>query len=248
MQVPVAVKVRFSLPFPAHTVTLDMQRKLCKATGDALSKMNNQIVLFEDAVRIREVRAAHGLWQRDVVSLGLKWIEVGSEKPQTGTEIENSGLSAALPQKVEFSQHEIMDEFRLGELSYDSFIKGGDKYFKPDVESLIQDSNFTPGQIMDDTEYKYDIFLSYRQVSTLNLIPLLQMISNCPTDTATSETTDIRQGIGREAIRQDQVCQPIAASVPRQNGDARWRIVYSHLLRRDHAQPHGCAGDKPSYF
>ena len=60
---------------------------------------------------------------------GLKWEIIGSEKPETGTEIENEELSAALLEgKVEFRKEEI-DKFNVPDLSHDSYIKVG-TYFK----------------------------------------------------------------------------------------------------------------------
>lgn len=59
---------------------------------------------------------------------GLKWMVVGSLKPQTGTEISNEALATALQQKVEFSYEEF-DKFKVGELFEDSFIMVEGKYF-----------------------------------------------------------------------------------------------------------------------
>ncbi len=67
----------------------------------------------------------------------LKWEEVGSEKPATGTEIKNNLLAAALQKKVEkrveFKKEE-WEEFQVADLHNDSYIKAGDRYFKPDVQ------------------------------------------------------------------------------------------------------------------
>ncbi len=80
-------------------------------------------------------------------SLGLKWKEAGSEKPCAGTEIENEPLAAALQKQVEEQvekqalkkqvekQFEIEEEdwedFGVANLSNDSYIKAGNRYFKP---------------------------------------------------------------------------------------------------------------------
>lgn len=72
-------------------------------------------------------------------AVGLKWKEVDSQKPMTGTEIVNEALATALQQKaqVSFSLQELR-KFNIGELSDDSYIKAGDKYFKPaDSEALV---------------------------------------------------------------------------------------------------------------
>jgi hypothetical protein len=85
----------------------------------------------------------------------LQWKNVGSEKPFTGTEIKNELLAAALQEKVEFKDEEIKDKvlaaalqekvqfkkeewdkFHLANLSSDSYIKAGDRYFKP-AESIV---------------------------------------------------------------------------------------------------------------
>ena len=73
-------------------------------------------------------------WNRAVCSLGitpgLTWREIGSKKPKTGTEIYNQPLAAALQQKFEFSPEELC-EFQVYELCFNSYIKVGDKYFRP---------------------------------------------------------------------------------------------------------------------
>jgi Ran GTPase-activating protein (RanGAP) involved in mRNA processing and transport len=61
---------------------------------------------------------------------GLRWKEVGMEKPKTGAEIENSELAAALEQKSEFGQREF-DTFKVDKFSCDCYIKVDDKYFTP---------------------------------------------------------------------------------------------------------------------
>jgi hypothetical protein len=67
----------------------------------------------------------------------LKWKNVGSEKPSTGTEIKNVLLAAALQEKVEFKKEE-WNKFDLADLSIDSYIKAGNRYFKP-AESIVWD-------------------------------------------------------------------------------------------------------------
>ena len=64
--------------------------------------------------------------------LGLKWKAVGPEKPSTeaGTEIKNLLLAAALQEKVDFKKEE-WERFQVVNLSSESFIKAGDRYFKP---------------------------------------------------------------------------------------------------------------------
>jgi hypothetical protein len=62
---------------------------------------------------------------------GLKWEELGSERPASGTEIHNSSLAMALKgKKTEFSREEFK-VFKVFYLTSDSYIQAGDKYFKP---------------------------------------------------------------------------------------------------------------------
>ena len=76
-------------------------------------------------------------------SLGLKWKDAGSEKPCAGTEIENEPLAAALQKQVEKQalqkqvekqfeiEKEDWEDFGVANLSKDSYIKAGNRYFKP---------------------------------------------------------------------------------------------------------------------
>ena len=75
-------------------------------------------------------------------ALGLKWKYVGSEKPSTGTEIENELLAAALQKQVEFKQDD-WQNFHVVNLSSDSHIKSGDRYFKPDGHQSQHPLRFT---------------------------------------------------------------------------------------------------------
>ena len=64
-------------------------------------------------------------------SLGLKWEEIGPEKPQKGIEISNLALHTALLNKrLEFSCGEFAS-FEVYDLSAASYIRAGDRYFKP---------------------------------------------------------------------------------------------------------------------
>ena len=55
--------------------------------------------------------------------------------PGTGTEITNAALAAVLQTKVQFSQKELV-EFNVGNLSHDSYIKVGHRYFQVDPEFM----------------------------------------------------------------------------------------------------------------
>jgi hypothetical protein len=59
----------------------------------------------------------------------LKWKDTGSDKP-SGTEIKNLPLANALLEKVEFVKKEF-EQFKVGGLSVDCYIKAGNRYFKP---------------------------------------------------------------------------------------------------------------------
>ena len=101
---------------------------------------------------------------KDLYVSPLKWKEAGSEKPSTGTEIKNGPLAAALQEQVELKKGEWADlqiEFKKEEwkdfkvsfhgelvnpegkfsrsncaadLSSDSYIKFGNRYFKPEIK------------------------------------------------------------------------------------------------------------------
>ncbi len=62
---------------------------------------------------------------------GLQWVEIGSVKPEVGTEIVNEPLALALQYKTQFTRAEF-DKFGVSQLNQDSYIQGkaGD-YFRP---------------------------------------------------------------------------------------------------------------------
>jgi len=78
----------------------------------------------------RDLQELHGAVANG--SHGLKWKKAGSEKPLTGTEIKNLALATALQGKDEFTRAE-WDTFNLpsSDLSYNSYVKVDDSYFKP---------------------------------------------------------------------------------------------------------------------
>ena len=61
---------------------------------------------------------------------GLKWETIGEAKPTTGTEINNKKLVEALVGKKEFTNDEL-EVLQVSDLSYNSYIKVGDSFFKP---------------------------------------------------------------------------------------------------------------------
>jgi hypothetical protein len=83
----------------------------------------------------KEIGAKH--FDTDTMALGLNWKETGSEKPATGTEIKNDLLAAALQEKVDFKKEE-WDEFQVADLSSDSYIKAGHRYFKPALRGTLR--------------------------------------------------------------------------------------------------------------
>ena len=61
--------------------------------------------------------------------IGHRWRKLGRRRPTKGIELFNEALSEALRTKQEFTQKEI-DEFQLPNLTVDSFIQVGDRYFR----------------------------------------------------------------------------------------------------------------------
>ncbi len=99
-----------------------------------------------DGILMPCIRATHPF---DQTALGLKWKEAGSEKPSTGTEIKNELLAAALQKKVEFKKEEWeklrqIGYFKVIDLSIDSYIKAGKKYFKPSEQPSFLDAVLEP--------------------------------------------------------------------------------------------------------
>jgi hypothetical protein len=82
-------------------------------------------------------RSTLGGWQD--LRIGMKWEEVGLEKPPTGTEITEPQLSSALRRgKMTFSRDEYacfkikgLSNNSHVQLSYDCYIQAGDHYFGP---------------------------------------------------------------------------------------------------------------------
>ena len=71
-------------------------------------------------------------------TLGLKWVEVGVEKPTVGNEIINEALATALENqkeftKAQFEDFQIFSGLDISDLTESSYIKVVDSYFKPDT-------------------------------------------------------------------------------------------------------------------
>lgn len=62
--------------------------------------------------------------------LGLKWKEVDEEEAATAQPISNPRLAEALERKSEFTQEELF-EMQVSNLSQDSYIMVGERYYKP---------------------------------------------------------------------------------------------------------------------
>jgi vacuolar protein 8 len=61
---------------------------------------------------------------------GYKWVHVGSQKPELGSELIHKALSKALEEKVDFSRDEL-EKLKLHGLHKSSFIKAGESYYRP---------------------------------------------------------------------------------------------------------------------
>jgi hypothetical protein len=85
---------------------------------------------IEEACRMEKERRELVVRRRKArpMAPGLKWMDVGSEKPRLGMEIKNSALAAALQQNLNFTEQELY-EFKVGKLSYGCYIKVQNKYF-----------------------------------------------------------------------------------------------------------------------
>ena len=64
-------------------------------------------------------------------ALGLQWKQIGNSKPEIGKEIINGELAKVLQQKVDFDFEELMKYQVVDSFSCDSYIKVGDKYYRP---------------------------------------------------------------------------------------------------------------------
>jgi hypothetical protein len=101
--------------------------------------------------------------------LGLQWKEAGSEKP-SGTEIKNELLAAALEKKVEFKK-EAWERFQVADLSRDSYIKAGNRYFKPVCARLVGYFIFGHTEIIDEYRKTRRGYLSVDDVKGKGFLP-----------------------------------------------------------------------------
>ena len=103
-------------------------------------------------------------------SLGLKWKDTGSEQPCTGTEIKNELLAAALGEKVEFKKEE-WDKFQVADLSSDSYIRAGIRYFKRVCARLVAYFIFGHKDIIENYRTKNRGYVSVDDVKGEGFLP-----------------------------------------------------------------------------
>jgi len=71
---------------------------------------------------------------------GLQWVDIGSVRPEVGTEIVNEALASALPHKSQFTRAEY-DEFGVSQLFPNSYVQskpGHGRYFRPVAAETLQ--------------------------------------------------------------------------------------------------------------
>ena len=100
---------------------------------------------------------------------GLRWKNVGFNKPDVGLEINNAALSSALMDgRIEFDKQELAI-FNVSEMSYDSYIRVDQTYFKQDVDVkqihehadiFLQDFDADQNRTLDADEFEASLILS----------------------------------------------------------------------------------------
>ena len=130
-------------------------------------------------------------------ALGLKWKETGSETPATGTEIKNELLAAAQQEKVARGSKKLLFEFKnedwntfqVSDLSSDSYIKAGNRYFKPaDAKDTGQapqlERNLT--ELASKSQLKDGSRIVYETVDSITVIFRSPALLQAPEDDATA--------------------------------------------------------------
>lgn len=84
----------------------------------------------EDDHSVTKTQQVQSPVQNEIAPIGSVWEEIGSLEPQTGSEVRSIQLEMGLVKKLEFSKEEV-DKFGVPNLSYDSYIQVGSKYYKP---------------------------------------------------------------------------------------------------------------------
>ena len=88
-------------------------------------------------IQIREMQAGSVNMTLEILPdqpSGLKWQDVGSERPTKGRELAQAGLAAILERRPELDAAEWKD-FNISDLRHDDFVKAGRSYFTPRLES-----------------------------------------------------------------------------------------------------------------
>ena len=128
-----------------------------KLTGDEVSKFGVSDLLADSYIKVGDTYFQATAEPVQEASVGLKWVEIGSEQPQ-GSEIVNEALAAELHEKVVFLQQKRalrstskysrlsffhFSSFASSTLSPDSYIKAGETFFRPipAKESINENSN-----------------------------------------------------------------------------------------------------------
>lgn len=148
-----------------------MMHATCESVYDHFKTENKPLDFF-----VNPTQEECTSWNVNPTALGLKWIDIGSERPDRGSELFNDALSQdlAADQSV-FTQNELA-AFNIHNLRLDDFIKVNDIYFKAAVlESESTESKCNPENISGEVQYckdKYD----------LNICPQSEPISSSAID------------------------------------------------------------------
>ena len=125
------------------------------SSRDFVKSLQERILSFEhDGCKFEKMYMDHCIYvYRGRHAPGLKWDKIGTQRPASGFEISNHGLVRALRLKQEFSQKEL-DNYSLSKLSYDSYIKVDDCYYKPKEREEIVLSHFVDDIICGSNSYE----------------------------------------------------------------------------------------------
>ncbi len=125
---------------------------------------------------------------------GLRWKNVGFNKPDVGLEINNTALSSALMDgRIEFDKKEL-DNFKMSEMSYGSYIRVDQTYFKQDVDVeqihehadiFLKEFDADQNCTMDPDEFEASLILSldnaipgFNAAQVVTLWSLFQEVDN----------------------------------------------------------------------
>ena len=108
------------IPQYFNNLFINNKKKIYSINCNECSIKNNTILLTK----------INNYIQNNKHNFGLKWIYIGKEKPQNGTEIFNENLKNALKNKHEFT-HAEYKTFNLNNLYLNNFLLSNNFYFKP---------------------------------------------------------------------------------------------------------------------